>query len=244
MQKKMKANKINFVLFFSICTTYLVSGEQFYIVTSPGSPCPTREQGEPCLTLEQYTTNPSLTSNVTLVMESGNHFLKESRRSIGSNFSLVSEGPGANIIFDNNAGLTFHQDYYYAMVTTVMVSGITFSSTSGHAEIRFEFSRELIIQDCNFQGIKIYTYYVTNVTFLRCTFSDYHNYSNYQGALFISRSAVVSVIESNFTNNTRAIYFDHYYSYYHYTRTSLVVLIQKCSFINNTSEHYGGGAIL
>ena len=43
---------------FSIFTANFASGEQFYIVTSPDSPCPTREQGEPCLTLEQYTTNP------------------------------------------------------------------------------------------------------------------------------------------------------------------------------------------
>ena len=113
-------------------------------------------------------------------------FLKESRRSTGSTFSLVSEGPATNIIFDNNAGLTFNHNYHYATVTTVTMSGITFSSVSPWICWNpFELSRELIIQDCNFQGIRIYTYYATNATFLRCAFSDYYNYSNYQqGALF------------------------------------------------------------
>ena len=89
----MNVNQIRFTLLlcFSICT----AGEQFYIVTSPDSPnCPTREQGEPCLTLEQYTANPSLSSTVTLVMESGNHFLKQPRELTGStvtNFSMISE---------------------------------------------------------------------------------------------------------------------------------------------------------
>ena len=96
----MKVNQVSFVLllFFSICTLSLVSGEQFYIVTSPNSPCPTREQGEPCLTLDQYTSNPSLSSKVTLVMESGNHVFEESKQLTGTNFSIISEG--AKIIFD------------------------------------------------------------------------------------------------------------------------------------------------
>ena len=63
----MKGNQVGFVLLllFSI-SVHLLLGEQFYIVTS-ASPCPTREQGEPCLTLEQYTANcPSWSANVTL----------------------------------------------------------------------------------------------------------------------------------------------------------------------------------
>ena len=64
------------LLCFSIFTADFVSGEQFYIVTSPDSPCPTREQGEPCLTLEQYAINPSQRPTVTLVLEPGNHIIK------------------------------------------------------------------------------------------------------------------------------------------------------------------------
>jgi hypothetical protein len=75
----MKISQISCALLLccSICIANLVSGEQFYIVTSLDSPCPTREQGEPCLTLEQYANNPSQGPRVTLVMESGNHDLKQ-----------------------------------------------------------------------------------------------------------------------------------------------------------------------
>ena len=129
--------------FSSICSTNLVSAEEFHIVTSPDSSCPTREYGEPCLTLEQYLTNPSLSSNTILVVESGNHFVKESRRLSGLNISIASEGSSTNIIFENNAGLTFWQTY-------ASVHDITFSSISEYAEIRFDNTQELMIQDCNF----------------------------------------------------------------------------------------------
>ena len=64
---------------FPIFTANFASEEQFYIVISPDSPCPTREQGEPCLTLEQYAANPSQRSTVTLVLEPGNHSYKRFR---------------------------------------------------------------------------------------------------------------------------------------------------------------------
>ena len=114
--------------FSSICGTNLVSAEEFHIVTSPGSSCPTREYGEPCLTLEQYLTNPSLSSNTVLVVESGNHFVKESRQLSGLNISIASEGSSANIMFENIAGLTFRQTY-------ASVRDITLSSISKYAEI-------------------------------------------------------------------------------------------------------------
>ena len=101
------------------------------------------------------------------------------------------------------------------------MSGINFSSTFGYyTEIRFDYLQKLIIQDCNFQGIGIYIYSATNATFLRCAFSDYY-YNDYQGALGISRSSTVSVIQSNFTNNTGAIRLRSCYS--HYAPTNLIV---------------------
>ena len=42
----MKVSQINLVLLLWFSINF-VSGEQFYIVISPDSPCPTREQGEP-----------------------------------------------------------------------------------------------------------------------------------------------------------------------------------------------------
>ena len=224
--------KIDFVVLL-VCTIYLVSGEQFYIVTSPASPCPTREQGEPCLTLEQYTTNPSQSSNVILVLESGNHVFKKSIQLTGSkNFSIISEGGKIN--FQNYAGVIINQGY-------IKLSGITFSSNPRYyVNIRFDNLQELVVEDCNFQGVGISMYFAFYAEFLRCTFSDYY-YSSHQGALNTFHSSGVSIVQSNFTNNRGAIRLR--YSRYNYPPINLIVI--KCNFINNTSEDYyaGGGVI-
>ena len=207
-------------------------------MTSPDSSCPTREQGEPCLTLDQYTANPSLTSTVTLVMESGNHVLKQPRELSGStvtNFTMISEN--AKIIFEFTGSLTMINRGYAEL------RGITFSiSNSMYAEICANSLQEVIFQDCNFQGVGIYMYNVDNAAFSRCNFSDYY-YRYYWGALYLSYTYVVSVIQSNFINNTGAIYFQPRYSYSSVYRYSTSLVIMKCKFINNTSEYNGGGAI-
>ena len=48
-----------------------VSCDTFYIVTSPSSPCPGEYIGVPCLTLQQYASNPSRSQNMTLLVEPG-----------------------------------------------------------------------------------------------------------------------------------------------------------------------------
>ncbi len=59
-------------------------GNTFHIVTSLETPCPGEFSGVPCLTLQQYVSNPSIsTGNVTLQFERGNHTL-------GSAFSASS----------------------------------------------------------------------------------------------------------------------------------------------------------
>ena len=232
----MKVDQVScaWFLLFSICTANFVSGEQFYIVTSLDSPCPTREYGEPCLTLEQYTTSSSMSSSVTLMMESGNHILKESRQltgSISTSLTIVSEG-GAKIILEFNDRLTINQDY-------VTLNGITFSSNSQYTQIDVTSLQEMIIRDCNFQGVGIYMYNVVNATVSRCTFSD--NKYIYYGALYVSYSSAVSVVQSNFSSNRGgAIRF----LYPKYTLENLAsLIIMKCYFINNTSEYFGGAAI-
>ena len=85
-------------------------------------------------------------------------------------------------------------------------------------------------------------YNVDNATFSRCNFDQSHYY--YNGALRIYYSMVVSVVQSNFINNTGAIYFQsrsssYYYNYYY----SAMLLIRKCKFINNTLEYRSGSAI-
>ena len=50
------------------------TSDTFHIVTSPAAPCPGEFIGEPCLTLQQYVSNPSIShGNITLLFETGTH---------------------------------------------------------------------------------------------------------------------------------------------------------------------------
>ena len=250
--------KTNFLLLwcFFICTINLISGEQLYIVTSPESPCPTREQGEPCLTLEQYTAYPSRSPTVTLVMEPGNHTLKESIRLTSStvtNFTMISEG--ATIILDHEFKFTSYGIYASTIFGIdqgyVRLNGITFrsgNSVYNYNEIYINSLQEVTFQDCSLQEVGIHMYEVANATFLRCNISN--NRYMYKSALYILgyHSTVISFMQSNFFNNTGAIYFQRPKGYYYHPYSpgpgnlaSLVII--QCSFINNTSEFHGGGAV-
>ena len=52
------------------------NAERLIVVPSPESACPGEFTGEPCLTLQQYVANPSLSSDITLELQPGNHQLQ------------------------------------------------------------------------------------------------------------------------------------------------------------------------
>ncbi len=243
----MKVSQIGFALLlcFSICTANfkLVSGEQFYIVTSLDSPCPTRERGEPCLTLEQYANNPSQGPRVTLVMESGNHVLKQQRFNLeltGStvtvtNFTMISDGARIVFEFSGHGSLTIRSRYYTEL------RGITFINNNNFAyaasiTIYGNLQEAIIFEDCNFHGVGVYVSSIDSAVVSRCNFSD--NYRTYYGAaLFLSHAVALSVTQSNFINNSGAIYFQPRRPAY---RNSVSLVVRKCKFINNTSTYRSG----
>lgn len=64
------------LLVLILCATASdVSCEVIYIVASQDTHCPWELSGELCLTLQQYASNPSHSSNVTLEIQPGNHSL-------------------------------------------------------------------------------------------------------------------------------------------------------------------------
>jgi hypothetical protein len=68
-----------------------VSCDTFYIVTSPSSPCPGEYIGVPCLTLQQYASNPSRSQNITFIIEPGMYNLSTVLTvSDGYNFTMSS----------------------------------------------------------------------------------------------------------------------------------------------------------
>ena len=97
------------------------------------------------------------------------------------------------------------------------------------------YSAQVIFEDCNFHGVRIHVYGADNAVFSRCNFSD-----SYNGALHIDSSIAVSIIESNFINNTGAII-----STSPFSGMSASLLVRKCKFVNNTavSLYKDSGAI-
>jgi predicted outer membrane repeat protein len=175
-------------------------------------------------------------------MESGNHVLTESRELTSSivtvtNFTMRSDG--AMIVFGFTGSLTIRS-------RNAELRGITFSiNNSMYAEFSTNYLQEVIFEDCNFHGVGIYMNNVDNATFLRCNFSDYYdNRGYYEGAITLYSVDIVSVIQSNFINNTGAIYFrPRSYYYYYHSPMSASLLVRRCKFVNNTSVYRGGSAI-
>ena len=248
---------------YLLVTTFIylvgcMSSENVYIVTSPDSHCPwelTAEQ--PCLTLQQYVYVPSLTSNVTLGLESGNHklhgvgilieFDSQNGRSQGDRFQMLAER--AKVFHSNAPSVRMPSLIIYMHnVQYVHISGVTFvSDNTGF--IKIEDVQRVFIEFCHFQGVQLHLMMVNNSTISRCSFSNYssiNDFSHEAGALYISQSNVV-IVQSNFSHNEQAIN-------YHDDRLdsdddltplpshAFSLTIDKSIFSNNTSE-YDGSAL-
>ena len=110
------------VLLFIGNTVQYSSCERFNIVPSPDSPCPGEFTGEPCLTLEQYVANPSLSSNITFELHPGNHHLN-SQMSVSNVNSFIMRGTtSATVVCNQQLGAPF----YFYRLQQIHVSGITF----------------------------------------------------------------------------------------------------------------------
>ena len=157
-----------------------VSCDTFYIVTSSGSPCPGEYIGVPCLTLQQYASNPSRSQNVTFLIEPGMYNL--------STLLTVSDG------------------YNFTMSST----NATVTCTSATARFQFNAVENVHISGMTFQGCRntaIRMIQVISASIMRSTFIDnpvLSGSSTYGGCLYIASSSV-TVSESEFQNN-RAYY--------------------------------------
>ena len=232
-----------------------MSNETFYIVTSSKSYCPLEFIGQPCLTLEQYASHLRHdSSNIILMIESGNHFLQSSELQFGqyynriNDFIMNADHSGAKIIYTtppreleyvyNSVGILVIYAQY------IQINGITFIGSFAHIEVKY--AQEVMINNCSFQGISISLRVVNNAMFSRCTFSDHRRYHHtggliINGALSIRYSTAVKIVQSNFTNNEVAIYGLLQKYYYYYSRHRVPSLhIQECIFSNNTSKFIGG----
>ena len=115
------------VLLLLDLTVYYSENAKFTIIPSPNSPCPGEFTGEPCLTLQQYVANPSLSSNTTLELLVGNHHLNSRLEVSSINSFTIKANTSATVTITCSyqiSGVAF----YFHQTHQIHISGITFIS--------------------------------------------------------------------------------------------------------------------
>ena len=231
---------------------------KFYIMLSLNSECPGELAGDPCLTLQQYASYQSHSSNTTLEFESGHHILKSSLSfSSGNYVGLTARGNATVECSDQSViQLTF------SSVTQVGINGITFIhcgqiqiqystnlyivrsnffETLGSYSLYIYRSRSsILIESCMFanntRGRSLYLRYTARIYIISSTFNDNRHYDR-TIYIYSTSSSSLFIIQSKFMNNTGGnggvIYFQTRYSQSYLT-------LDECSFISNTASSNGG----
>ncbi len=178
------------------CNFYTAVGDTFNIVTSLETPCPGEFSGVPCLTLQQYVSNPSIsTGNVTLLFETGNHTL-------GSVFSASSamkyslSGDNVNIeCVSSIAQLNFQS------IQEVYISGINFWRC--HGGIHLTNIVTMTITSCAIQysnkGITLTNIVIVTITNSTVQYSG--GYSTYTSPVILLHVGECCIYDSMFSEN-------------------------------------------
>ena len=159
------------------------SCERFNIVPSPDSHCPGEFTGEPCITLQQYVANPSLSSNITLEVHPGNH-------------SLDSELSVSNID-------------YFTMRANTLSPPATVTCDQQVSDWHFHFNRlqQIHIGGITFVGCEMRMDYITNATLEKNSMVN----RTRRGDVFYIRYSSVQITQCIFSDNKvyRGIIYSH-----------------------------------
>ena len=245
------------------------SSDVINIVPSPDSPCPGEFTGEPCLTLQQYVANPSLSSNITFELHPGNHILDSQLQVLNINSFAMRANTSATITCRQQ----LYRIFYFYQLQQVNISGITFvgcrmelwSITNATIErnsfvnrIRccssgaalYSWYSSVLIRQCNVSNNRVYNgaIYGSRSTFVieQSTFRNNrypYNYgccsTTYGGAIYLS-DGNLNILNSYFRDNSVATYRGDGGAIYFDGNN---ITITNSYFISNTANSGGGGAI-
>ena len=230
---------------------------KFYIMLSLNSECPGELAGDPCLTLQQYVSYQSHSSNTTLEFESGHHILKSSLSFYGGNYVGLTVQGNATV---DCSGLS-RVRVRISSVTQVDIIGITFFHC-GQIQIQYStnvsivrsnfietfgsyslylYSSDILIEFCTFanntRGRSLYLQYTT-ARIISSTFSN--NRYTYTTTIYIysTSSSSLFITQSKFMNNTGGNGGVIYFWTSSYSQSYLT--LDECSFISNTASSNGG----
>ena len=213
-----------------------VSCDTFYIVTSSSSPCPEEYIGVPCLTLQQYASNPSRSQNITLLVEPGMYSLSTILMASNSyNFTMAS----------TNATVTCTSataQFEFNTVENVHISGITFQGCRNTA-IRMLQVTSASIVSCNFIDNQVFSgsrsggcFYITTSSVIISESEFFCDNQAISGGCFYITSSSVTISESEFHSNQAS-----YAGCFYITSSSLT--IRESEFYNNRGSSGSGGCL-
>ena len=237
------------ILFYFICLCQSSNADTFHIVTSQDTTCPGEFSGVPCVSLQQYVSNPSISGNVTLLFQTGNHTLA-TVFSATSAISYTLTGEDVNIECVSSTA-----QWNFLSIKQVHMRGISFFRCHGGMTFRN-------IEELNMENMKVeYSdnrdsrthnapIIINNVAQVYVTKSEYSNnnnhHRNYYGGVFNVRNSSIEISSSIFHNNYARYSGGVLYVYDNYLRGTYKnrITITNSTFTNNRARYSGsGGAI-
>ena len=227
------------LLLFSSFLCQSSNADTFHIVTSKDTPCPGEFSGVPCVSLQYYVSNPSISGNIILLFQTGNHTMA----SVFSAFSASSytlTGEDVNIECVSSAA-----QWNFLSIQQVHMRGISFFRCHGGMTFRD-------IEMLTMENIKVVEYDNTetypNTAAITATdvaqiYITICNFSNCNGGVFNVSNSGMDIFGSFFVNNSAQYYGGIlYYISDNYLRGSYQnrITITNSTFTNNRARYYGG----
>ena len=203
-----------------------VSCDTFYMVTSPSSPCPGEYIGVPCLTLQQYASNPSQSENITLLIEPEIYNLA-TVLTVSDGYSFTMSSTNATVTCTSVTA-----KFEFNRVENIHISGMTFEGCRNRAAVQMTIAMQVVIIKNNFIRSGAAAVQMTSITRVIVLSS---NFTESQGnSLQVSNSESVTVNDSNFSENR---------GNYLHVSNSLVTINGNKFYNNGRAYSYTGRAI-
>ena len=218
------------ILFLSVEFS-TVSCDTFYMVTSPSSPCPGEYIGVPCLTLQQYASNPSRSQSITFLVEPGMYNLS-TVLTVSDAFNFTMSSTNATVTCTSATA-----KFEFNRVENVYISGMTFQRCRSGAAVQMTTVTMVIIMRNNFSGNQG-NCLQASYSSVNISNSNFHNNrQTYGRALHISFSNIT--ITKSVLSNNRASVYDSGGAIYALDSN---ITVESSEFSSNYA-YYRGGAI-
>ena len=120
---------------------HTASCDTFYIVPTPDSHCPGEFIGVPCLTLQQYASNPSQSQNITFLVEPATYNLS-TVLAVSNGYNFTMSSTNATVVCTSSTA-----QFTFDTVENVRISGMTFQGCRNTAVKMSTITRAEIISN-------------------------------------------------------------------------------------------------